>query len=57
MAAMEEKLLAMAVNPDAITEKEEMLQVASNRVDALKQELTGKWDFRLSATEICLIYI
>ena len=41
MAAMEEKLLAMAVKPDAITEKEEMLQVASNRVDALEQELTS----------------
>ncbi|CAO2830503.1 unnamed protein product [Amaranthus hypochondriacus] len=41
MAAMEEKLLAMAVKPDAITEKEEMLQVASNRVDALEHELAA----------------
>uniref|UniRef100_A0A803KYI8 CRAL-TRIO domain-containing protein n=1 Tax=Chenopodium quinoa TaxID=63459 RepID=A0A803KYI8_CHEQI len=41
MAAMEEKLMAMAVKPDAITEKEEMLQVASNRVDALEQELSA----------------
>lgn len=41
MAAMEEKLLAMAVKPDAITEKEEMLEVASNRVDALEHELTA----------------
>lgn len=41
MAAMEEKLMAMAVKPDAISEKEEMLQVASNRVDALENELSA----------------
>ncbi|KAH9606454.1 hypothetical protein KSS87_002852 [Heliosperma pusillum] len=41
MAAMEEKLMAMAVKPDAITEKEEMLQVATTRVDALEHELTS----------------
>ncbi|KAK9749652.1 hypothetical protein RND81_02G141200 [Saponaria officinalis] len=41
MAAMEEKLLAMAVQPDAITEKEEMLQVATTRVDALEHELNA----------------
>ncbi|XP_056696961.1 phosphatidylinositol/phosphatidylcholine transfer protein SFH12 isoform X2 [Spinacia oleracea] len=41
MAAMEEKLMEMAVKPDVITEKEEMLQVASNRVDALEHELSA----------------
>ncbi|XP_074308918.1 phosphatidylinositol/phosphatidylcholine transfer protein SFH12-like isoform X2 [Silene latifolia] len=41
MAAMEEKLMAMAVQPDAITEKEEMLQVATTRVDALEHELNS----------------
>ncbi|KAL9241657.1 hypothetical protein vseg_015744 [Gypsophila vaccaria] len=41
MAAMEEKLLAMAVQPDAISEKEEMIQVATSRVDVLEQELTA----------------
>ncbi|KAL9245890.1 hypothetical protein vseg_019489 [Gypsophila vaccaria] len=41
MAAMEEKIMAMAVKPDAITEKEEMLQVATTRVDALEQELNS----------------
>ncbi|KAH9618982.1 hypothetical protein KSS87_003941 [Heliosperma pusillum] len=41
MAAMEEKIMAMAVKPDAITEKEEILQVATTRVDALEQELNA----------------
>ncbi|KAL2905533.1 Phosphatidylinositol/phosphatidylcholine transfer protein SFH12 [Bienertia sinuspersici] len=41
MAAMEEKLMAMAVKPDAISEKEEKLQDASNRVDALESELSA----------------
>jgi len=39
MAAMEEKIKAMAVKPDAISEKEEMLKTATNRVDNLEQEL------------------
>ncbi|KAJ8439768.1 hypothetical protein Cgig2_009592 [Carnegiea gigantea] len=40
MAVMEEKLKAMAVKPDAISEKEEMLKTATNRAleDALSKQ-------------------
>lgn len=39
MAAMEEKLMAITVKPDAISEKEEIIQAATTRVDALENEL------------------
>jgi len=41
MAAMEEKLMAMAVKPDALSEKEEILQAATSRVDSLEHELAA----------------
>ncbi|KAJ8443661.1 hypothetical protein Cgig2_019643 [Carnegiea gigantea] len=41
MAAMEEKLMAIAVKPDALSEKEEIIQAATSRVDSLEQELAA----------------
>ncbi|GAB2227376.1 hypothetical protein Droror1_Dr00009195 [Drosera rotundifolia] len=41
MAALEEKVTAMSMKPDALAEKEEMLKSATSRVDTLEQELAA----------------
>ncbi|KAL9272628.1 Phosphatidylinositol/phosphatidylcholine transfer protein SFH12-like protein [Drosera capensis] len=60
MAALEEKVTAMSMKPDALAEKEEMLKSATNRVDTLEQELAATkqaLEDALSRQEELLAYI
>ncbi|KAL9269815.1 Phosphatidylinositol/phosphatidylcholine transfer protein SFH12-like protein [Drosera capensis] len=41
MAALEEKVTAMSMKPDPLSEKEEVLKSATSRVDTLEQELAA----------------
>ncbi|KAL8152001.1 hypothetical protein V2J09_021809 [Rumex salicifolius] len=41
MAALEEKVTAMALKPDSVTEKEEIIKNATTRVDVLEEELAA----------------
>ncbi|GAB4847469.1 hypothetical protein Ancab_026526 [Ancistrocladus abbreviatus] len=60
MAALEERVTAMSMKPDALGEKEEMLKSATSRVDTLEHELEATkkaLEDALSRQEELLTYI